>query len=174
MESNRHCIPILQIRHFLSIKIHKTNPYRVSVLSQGTLQIRIRFVGKGHSYPWNKQTNTTHRINKKTPRRKPCSCVISSRAKQNIPHSQNDSKSNDKAFIETKVNPTPPRNLRIGAIDHSSFTLQWDDSIFDGGLGFTTEFLVPRLRSCVCFLAFHSGFSIWVSWYVSRPINQLN
>lgn len=57
----------------------------------------------------------------------------SSRAKQSIIHSHNDPKNMDKALFETKVRPTPPRNLRIGAIDHSSFTLQWDDSIFDGG-----------------------------------------
>ena len=74
---------------------------------------------------------------------------ISSRAKQNIPHSQNDSKSNDKAFIETKVNPTPPRNLRIGAIDHSSFTLQWDDSIFDGGSTILDYEISYNVGSCI-------------------------
>jgi hypothetical protein len=48
-------------------------------------------------------------------------------------HTDQSNKFDQASIPYDPVRPKPPRNLRIGAVDFSSITIEWDTSIFDGG-----------------------------------------
>lgn len=52
----------------------------------------------------------------------------------------------DESFFSATVRPQPPRNLRISSSSSSSFTIQWDSPIFDGGAAIVDYELVFSCR----------------------------